>query len=78
MAIDLLLPRSVIARADEVGNVLGWVRIDNDRKTLVVECRNVWRAASAAIEATYGWVRLEAPYDRRGARPRLRPVIAGR
>jgi hypothetical protein len=33
--MDLHLHRSVIARIDENGNELGWVRIDNDPRTLV-------------------------------------------
>jgi transposase len=45
----------VIARLDEAGNELGWVRIDNDPKTLVAECRKAGRGAAVAIEATYGW-----------------------
>jgi len=55
VGIDLHLHRSVIARVDERGNELGWVRIDNDPRTLVAECRKAGRGASVAIEATYGW-----------------------
>ena len=32
VGIDLHLYRSVIGRIDEVGNELGWVRIENDPK----------------------------------------------
>ena len=35
VGIDLHLHRSVIALIDEVGNELGWVRIENDPKALV-------------------------------------------
>ena len=55
VGIDLHLHRSVIARIDEHGNELGWVRIDNDPKALVAECRKAGRGAPVAIEATYGW-----------------------
>ena len=47
--------RSVIGRIDELGNELGWVRIDNDPRALVAECRKACRGVPVAIEATYGW-----------------------
>jgi hypothetical protein len=68
VGIDLHLHRSVIAWVDEAGNELGWVRIDNDPNTLVAECRKAGRGAPVAIEATYGWVRHEAPFDRVGCK----------
>jgi len=49
------LYRSVIGRIDELGNELGWVRIENDPKALVAECRKAGRGVPVAIEATYGW-----------------------
>ena len=55
VGIDLHLYRSVIGRIDEVGNELGWVRIENDPKALVAECRKAGRGAPVVIEATYGW-----------------------
>ena len=55
VGIDLHLHRSVIARIDGQGNELGWVRIDNDPRALVAECRKVGRGVPVAIEATYGW-----------------------
>lgn len=55
VGIDLHLHRSVIARIDEHGNELGWVRIDNDPKKLIAECRKAGRGGPVAIEATYGW-----------------------
>jgi transposase len=55
VGIDLHLNRSVIARVDGRGNELGWVRIDNDPKALVSECRRAGGGAPVAIEATYGW-----------------------
>jgi transposase len=55
VGIDLHLHRSVIARIDEHGNELGWVRIDNDPMALRFECRKAGRGVPVAIEATYGW-----------------------
>lgn len=55
VGIDLHLHRSVICRIDDHGEELGWVRIDNDPKALVAECRKAGRGAAVAIEATYGW-----------------------
>ena len=55
VGIDLHLHRSVIGRIDAQGNELGWVRIENDPKELVAECRKAGRGAPVAIEATYGW-----------------------
>jgi transposase len=55
VGIDLHLHRSVIARIDEHGDELGWVRIDNDPRVLVAECRKAGREVPVAIEATYGW-----------------------
>ena len=43
VGIDLHLYRSVIARIDERGKQLGWVRIDNDPMALVAECRKAGR-----------------------------------
>lgn len=51
VGVDLHLHRSVIARIDEFGNELGWVRIDNDPKALVAECRpratGPWRCGAS-------------------------------
>ncbi len=55
VGVDLHLHRSVIARIDDRGKELGWVRIDNDPRALVAECRKAGRGAPVAIEATYGW-----------------------
>ncbi len=46
VGIDLHLHRSVIARIDDHGNELGWVRIDNDPGALVAEVPQggSWRA----------------------------------
>ena len=43
VGIDLHLHRSVSAEIDERGNEMGWVRIENDPKTLVAQCRKAGR-----------------------------------
>ncbi|HWC34330.1 MAG TPA: IS110 family transposase [Mycobacteriales bacterium] len=55
VGVDLHLHRSVVAIIDADGVERGWVRIDNDPKALVRECRRAGRGAPVAIEATYGW-----------------------
>ena len=56
VGVDLHLHRSVIAGLDEVGERLGWERIDSDPAVLVLEVRNAGgRGCPVAIEATYGW-----------------------
>jgi transposase len=55
VGVDLHLHRSVVGIIDADGSQLGWVRIDNDPKSLVRECRKAGRGAPVAIEATYGW-----------------------
>jgi transposase len=56
VGVDLHLHRSVIAGLDEVGERLGWVRIDNDPTVLMREVRTAGsRGAPVAIEATCGW-----------------------
>jgi transposase len=85
VGIDLHLHRSVIARIDEFGNELGWVRVDNDPKALVGECRKASKGAPVVIEATYGWywavdallrakfdVHLAHPYGMKALRKRKR------
>jgi transposase len=85
VGVDLHLHRSVIAIIDEQGKECGWVRIDNDPKTLVREVRKAGRGCSVAIEATYGWywavdallaakfdVHLAHPYGMKALRKRKR------
>lgn len=85
IGVDLHLHRSVIARIDEQGNELGWVRIENDPKVLVREVRKGGRGCSVSIEATYGWywavdallaakcdVHLAHPYGMKAMRKRKR------
>jgi transposase len=85
VGVDLHLHRSVIARIDDEGNQLGWVRIENDPKVLVRECRKAGRSRPVAVEATYGWywavdallaakfeVHLAHPYGMKALRKRKR------
>ena len=91
VGIDLHLHRSVIAGLDEAGEQLGWVRIDNDPKALVAECRKAGRGVPVAIEATYGWywavdalraarfeVHLAHPLGMKALRKRKRTALAVR
>ena len=68
VAIDLHLNRSVVVRENEAGEKVGVTRIDNDPLALAEAIREAGEAPEVAIEATYGWVRHEAPCDRVGCR----------
>jgi hypothetical protein len=66
VAIDLHRRRSLIVRQNEHGEELGVVRIYNDPVALSLAMAEAGPNPEVAIEATYGWVRHEAPYDRVG------------
>ena len=68
VAIDLHLNRSVVVRENEAGEKVGVERIDNDPLALAEAIRVAGEAPEVAIEATYGWVRHEAPCDRVGCK----------
>ena len=68
VAIDLHLNRSVVVRENEAGEKVGVTRIDNDPFALAEAIREAGEQPEVAIEATYGWVRHEAPYDRVGCK----------
>ena len=68
VAIDLHLQRSLVVRENEAGEKVGTVRIDNDPLALAAALREAGEEPEVAIEATYGWVRHEAPCDRVGGR----------
>lgn len=85
VGVDLHLHRSVVGIIDADGGECGWVRIDNDPRALVRECRKAGRGAPVAIEATYGWywavdalqaarfeVHLAHPYGMKAMRARKR------
>ena len=68
VGIDLHRRRSVIVRRTPAGETLETVRIDNDPVALALELAKAGPNPEVVLEATYGWVRHEAPYDRVGGR----------
>ena len=68
VGIDLHRRRSVIVRRTPAGETLETVRIDNDPVALALELAKAGPDPEVVLEATYGWVRHEAPYDRVGCR----------
>ena len=68
VAIDLHLHRSLIVTENAAGEEVSVVRIDNDPVALSLALAQAGPDPEVAIEATYGWVRHEAPYDRVGGR----------
>jgi hypothetical protein len=82
VGIDLHRRRSVIVRLDQAGNVLGTVRVDNDPVEFALAMAEAGEGPEVALEATYGYVRHEAPYDRVGCKGppaacRSRPLKLG-
>ena len=55
VGIDLHRRRSVIARLTESGELLGWVRIANDRDYLATAMAAAGEHPEVVLEATYGW-----------------------
>ena len=68
VAIDLHSRRSLIVRQNARGEQLAVVSIDNDPVALSLALAEAGPNPEVAIEATYGWVRHEAPHDRVGGR----------
>ena len=68
VAIDPHLNRSVVVRENKAGEKVRVERIDNDPLALAGAIREAGEAPEVAIEATYGWVRHEAPCDRVGCK----------
>jgi hypothetical protein len=68
VGIDLHRRRSVIVRINDDGEVLETVRVVNDPLELALAIADAGEAPEVALEATYGWVRHEAPHDRVGER----------
>src|SRR5918994_5235222 len=68
VGIDLHRRRSVIVRMDESGERLQTVRIDNDPVALGLALAEAGPDPEVALEATYGWVRHQAPHDRVGCK----------
>ena len=61
VGIDLHRKRSVIVRRTEAGETIDTVRIDNDPLALASELAKAGEHPEVVLEATYGWVRHEAP-----------------
>ena len=79
VGIDLHRRRSVIVRRDTAGVTHSTVRLDNsDIGGILKEVRAAGPEPDVIVEATYGWVRHEAPHDRVGRAPpvacRSRPL----
>ena len=68
VGVDLHRRRSVIVRKDAAGELLETVQIDNDPIGLAEVMARAGQAPEVVLEATYGWVRHEAPYDRVGCK----------
>ena len=68
VGMDLHRRRSVIVRMNEAGEKLETVRIDNDPVALGLALAEAGPDPEVALEATYGWVRHEAPHDRVGCK----------
>jgi hypothetical protein len=68
VGVDLHRRRSVIVRKDSAGELIETVQIDNDPLTLAEVVARAGEAPEVVLEATYGWVRHEAPHDRVGGR----------
>ena len=68
VGIDLHRRRSVIVRRNGAGQTLDTVRIDNDPSALAAEMAKAGEHPEVVLEATYGWVRHEAPCDRVGCK----------
>ncbi len=68
VGIDLHRRRSVIVRKNADGELLSKVHIDNDPIALAQAVAAAGPEPEVVLEATFGWVRHEAPCDRVGGR----------
>ena len=68
VGIDLHRRRSVIVRVDQQGNHLGTKRVVNDPAEVMAAVAEAGEGPEVILEATYGYVRHEAPHDRVGGR----------
>jgi hypothetical protein len=68
VGIDLHRRRSVIVRMAEDGQVLGVDQVVNDPVEFAMAVAKAGPDPEVALEATYGWVRHEALFDRVGGR----------
>jgi hypothetical protein len=68
VGIDLHRRRSVIIRKSDQGELLSKVHIDNDPLALMAAVDAAGPEPEVVLEATFGWVRHEAPCDRVGCK----------
>ncbi len=69
VGIDLHRRRSVIVHKDAQGTILSSVQLANDDLAgFSAELARAGEHPEVVVEATYGWVRHEAPHDRVGGR----------
>ena len=78
VGIDLHRRRSVIVRKNAEGELLSRTRIVNEPEEMIRAVAAAGPEPEVVLEATFGWVRHEAPMTGWGAGPHLRPVAAGR
>ena len=82
VGIDLHRRRSVIVRVDAQGKHLSAVRVANEWPEVAQAIEEAGPNPEVVLEATYGYVRHEAPHDRVGGRAppatcRSRPLKLG-
>jgi hypothetical protein len=68
VGIDLHRRRSVIIRKNAAGELISKVHIDNSAEALCAAVAAAGPEPEVVVEATFGWVRHEAPHDRVGGR----------
>jgi hypothetical protein len=68
VGIDFHRRRSVIVRLNAAGERLAVTRVDNDPLAISATVAEAGPEPEVVIEATYGWVRHEAPCDRVGCK----------
>jgi len=66
VGVDRHRRRSVIVRKTAAGDPVETVQIVNDPLALAEVVARAGDAPEVVLEATYGWVRHEAPHDRAG------------
>jgi hypothetical protein len=68
VGIDFHRRRSVIVRVSAAGEKLSSVRVANDPVAIAAAVAEAGPDPEVVVEATYGWVRHEAPFDRVGCK----------
>jgi hypothetical protein len=68
VGIDFHRRRSVVVRVSASGEKLSSTRVANDPVAIVAAVAGAGPDPEVVVEATYGWVRHEAPSDRVGCK----------